>query len=295
MNSSRTAVVAASMCIAFATPPLAAQGMLDVPVRTTAGADAVRPGAAAVFWNPGAIALAGTRAEALLLDVRGPSATGLDGLALAGAVRVDSATTLAIGFRHSGIEEIGQTTDSPLGDGTSGTIDISEDLFVVAAARSLSPVLRVGAIVSYARSAEVLEADDVLEIGAGMSARLPALPGSSVGASVRGSEDGVRWLAGLSLAPDFARWSDWSIVGDYGAAGAPEYHGIAHRVTAGIRWSDRVGGAAGLAGEPGADGTTWTAVAGADLRLNRYVVGVVREQMPNGFGAVHTFRLSVGF
>jgi hypothetical protein len=248
-----------------------------------------------VFWNPGSIALTGTRAEALLLDIRGPSTTGLDGLALAGAIRVDSATTLAIGFRHSGIDEIGQTADSPLGDAAAGTIDISEDLFVVAAARRLSRAVRVGAIAGYARSAAVLQTDDLLEIGAGMSAHLPALLGSSVAAAARGSEDGVRWIAGVSLAPDFARWNAWSIVGDYGAAGAPEYPGVAHRITAGARWGDRVGASAGLAGEPGADGITWDAVAGGDLRLNRYVVGVVREQMPNGFGAVHTFRLSVVF
>lgn len=295
MNSSRAAILATCLSIAAATTPLAAQGILDVPVRTTAGADAVRAGAAAVFWNPGAIALTGPRAEVLLLDIRGPTTTGLDGLALAGAIRVDSTTTLAVGFRHSGIDEIGQTTDSPLGDGASTAIDVSEDLFVVAAARGIGGTVRIGVIAGYARSAAVLETDDVLEIGAGMSARLGTALGGTIAGAARGSGDGVRWIAGVSLAPPVARWNSWSVVGDYGAAGAPEYHGVAHRFTAGARWGERAGASAGIAGEPGADGTTWDAVAGADLRLDRYVIGIVREQMPNGFGAVHTFRLSVAF
>ena len=51
----------------------------------------------------------------------------------------------------------------------------------------------------------------------------------------------------------------------------------------------------GMSGEPDAGGRTWRPVAAASVRLSRYVLGVMREEMANDFGAVHALRFSVAF
>ena len=123
----------AAALVCGAAPPAAGQRLLDLEPRTSAGAEAAVAGAAAVFWNPAGIGALSRRAEASVVDVRGPESTGLGGLAFAAALRLDDRTTLALGFQHAGIEGIERTSDSPLPGLGEGIIDLSED--VLSAAR----------------------------------------------------------------------------------------------------------------------------------------------------------------
>jgi hypothetical protein len=52
---------------------------------------------------------------------------------------------------------------------------------------------------------------------------------------------------------------------------------------------------AGVLAEPGTDRTTVQPVVSADLRLGRYALGVLREALPNSFGAMYSYRLNVRF
>ena len=273
-----------------------AQRVLDLPLRTTAGADALASGPLAVFWNPAAIRVASARGEVTVVDVRGPQETGLAAFAVAGTWDLDPRTTLAVGFQHVGIDDIEETTTSPLpASGGSSLIEVAENVFAVAATHRAGEAVAIGAGVQYVRTAAALGGEDAVEIGAGAIVR-PALPLSPrVGAAARIDDEGATWNAGIELAPAAARAGGWVFRGAWGAGGSPRFHGIAHRVSAAADWTDRVSVSAGIAGEPGAAGRTWEPVASASLRLTRYTVSVLREDLPNGFGAVHAFRLSVAF
>jgi 23S rRNA (adenine2503-C2)-methyltransferase len=89
--------------------PAAGQRLLDLPVRTWAGADAVATGAVAAFWNPAGAGILTRRGEVLVVDVLAPEPTGMGGFALAAAWQVDSATTVALGYHHVGVDGILRT------------------------------------------------------------------------------------------------------------------------------------------------------------------------------------------
>lgn len=270
------------------------QRVLDFPVRSGGGSDALIRGPVAVFWNPGAVGIPAGRGEFVLLNVQGPSATSVDGVALASLVRLDERTTLGAGFRHIGLDEIPATSTSPLPDDVEGSLDIGESTFSIVAARTLGTDLVFGAGAHFTRAARDLNADDEVSVGAGFHR-----PGNDwtpgVGASARIGEEGTEWEAGLALAPSRATLGDGSFDVSYGISGSPRFEGLSHRAVVGASWSTRLRVSGGLAGEPGSDGHAWEPVLGVAVQLRRYSVGVLREALPNGVGAVHTFRLGVSF
>jgi hypothetical protein len=275
--------------------PIEAQRVLEMPARTGAGADALARGPIAVFWNPGAADAFTSRAEVTIMDVRGPAATGLDGTVLAAALRLDERTTLLLGYQNLRIDDIQRTTTSPLAEDGAAPLDLGENLFGAAAVRALGPRIAVGAGVQYLRGADAVGGDNAIEIGAGVSARLEHALRPRIGASVRTAEDGTFWTAGLELTPVGLERGDWSLGANYGASGSPQYHGLSHRVAASAVWRDLADLSVGVAGEPGLGGHTWDAVAGVAVRFGHFTVGVLRENLPNGIGAVHAFRLTTVF
>lgn len=285
---------ALALCFLACAAPLSAQRLLDLQVRTSALPEALSEGAGAVFWNPAAIVSFAGRAEALIVDLRGSRANGLDGTALAGAYRLDERTTFAAGYQHVGLDPIAQTSTSPLADPTAPEIDIGEHVFGAALARTLGPALSVGGIVRYARTAEIAGDEGVVEFGAGVYAQ-PDLPWEpAFAASARAEENGTMWNAAVAVTPPLSM-ADWRVALSLGTAGSPQVHGVSNRFAALLAWQDRLTLTGGLAGEPGADGRTWQPLASATLRLSRFAVGVLREQLPNDFGAMHALRFSVVF
>lgn len=275
----------------------AAQRVLDVPLRTGVGADALARGPVAVFWNPGSLGLPSGRGEALVVDARGPTATGLDGVALAGVYRLNDRTAVSGGFLHTGIDDIERTTTSPLPEDGATPIDLSEITFGIAAQRQLAASAAVGAVVRYTRAAEVVGGNDILAFGAGFRLAAPARSGfrPSVGAAAVLDRDGTDWFAGASVEQAIGPSARWVADAEYGVRGSPRFDGLEHRLAVSGTFRERVRVGAGIAVEPGADGRTIEPAGSVSLVISRYVVGLVREQLPNGLGAVHQFRFSVSF
>jgi hypothetical protein len=291
----------ASLCTAVAVLAwpacLAAQRVLDLPMRSRPGADALAAGAIAVFWNPGAIGVPAGRGEVVVLDVRGPPATSLDGLGVAGAIRLDERTSLGAGYQHIGIDDIEQTDDSPLPSDGTAALDISEHVLSLALVRMLGETLAVGAGAQYTQTADIVSDDDVVALTAGFhaTASLPAALLATVAAGARVEETGTDWFAGAAAERMLGPAGEWLASVEYGVTGSGRYRGVAHRAALGGGWREYVRMAAGVAGEPGAEGHTWKPVLGLGLRFSRYGLGVLREDMPNDLGAVYSFHLGVTF
>lgn len=275
--------------------PLRAQRILDLPMRAGPGADALAAGPLAVFWNPGSLGLPAGRGEALVMDVRGPASTGLDGVGLAGIVRLDPRTVVGFGFQHVGIGDIEETTTSPLTSDGAVPLDISENAFHFAALRVLGSGIGVGASVQYTRAAEIGGGDDVVGLGAGFRYGVAGGAGPTVAAGLRFEDTSTDWYAGVGMRRSIGTGGEWAAGADWGLAGSGRFAGVAHRIAASAVWQDRLNVAAGLAGEPGAEGRTWNPALGVSLQLSRYRIGVLREQLANGIGAVHSFRLDLAF
>jgi len=274
--------------------PASAQRLLDLPIRVWAGADAIATGAAAVFWNPAAAAALPRRGEVTIVDVLAPRPTGLGGFAAAGVVQIDSRTAMAAGYQHVGVEGILQTDDSPLAE-DAAPLDLGENGLVLAVSRSVLDRVHAGALVRYIRAAEIVEDRSVVEFGAGVFAR-PDLPGRPVvGAAVRTEAGGAAWMLGAKATPFGTPETDWRAGASWGIDGGPLRIGVSHRLAALAEWREYVTVSLGVAGEPDADGRTWRPMAAATLRLARYSLDVMREHMANDFGAIHSFRFTVGF
>ncbi len=273
---------------------LVAQRVLDLPVRGSGGPDVLARGPISVFWNPGGGRIPAQRGEALIVDVQGPNSTSLDGVALASVFRLDPSTAIGVGFRNVGLDQIPLTSTSPLPDDVEGTLDISETTLSVAATRIVGHSLTFGAGAHFTRAARALDARDEVEVGAGLrTAARNWMPG--FGASLGFGEQGTDWAVGAELAPAAAVVSGGNLSVSYGVAGSPWYHGLTHRIALGAEWASRVRLSAGIAGEPDVGGRSWDPVLGAAVEIQRYSVGVLREELGNGIGAVHTFRLGVTF
>jgi hypothetical protein len=273
----------------------AAQRLLDLNPRTSTGAESLAEGAPAVFWNPAGIGVLVGRGEASVIDVRGPESTGLGGLAIAAALRLDARTTAGLGFQHAGIDGIERTSDSPLPEDARGTIDLGEDALTAAVARDLGASLSIGVAVHYLRAADLVQVDDAVEFAAGMRFRpaLPLAPAVAIAAHVE--RDVARWRAGIEVAPLRMAGGDWTVTAGYGADAGGRATGVGHRVATAARYRDRALVSIGAVGGGVDEDFGWAPVASAELRLARYVVGILRESLANGFGAVHALRFSIRF
>lgn len=294
INLARTCLIALAAW-ASGLDAAAAQRVLDLPVRAAAGADALVTGPLAVFWNPGSIGLAAEHGEAMIMDVRGPSPTGLEGLAVLGMVRLDERTSLAAGFQHIGIEDIERTSTSPLPDGGVAPLDVSETTLSLAAFRAFRPTFGIGAGVHYQRGSSAIGADDVVALGAGFRWAQPTTFHPTLAAGVRIEDAGSEWFAGGGVRHAIPGNDDWVAGGEYGVGGSHRYHGISHRAAALVQWREIVRVSAGVVGEPGVGGHTWSPAMDLGIQIDRYRLGVLREQLANDIGAVHSFRFSIQF
>ena len=284
----------AATSLLFASPA-DAQRLLQLDPRVSAASEAVITGSAAVFWNPASIMVLERRAEATVIEVRAPESTGLGGMAASVSVRLDSLTAVALGFVHVGIDGIERTSESPLPGQAEGTFDLAEDVLSAAVTRQVREGLVFGLGLHYIRAADVDRIDDAFELGAGVDYRssLPLTP--TFAFAMRLEEDRAAWLAGIELTPIREPDGEWLVTASYGAAGGGHRRDVGHRVAAGAHWNERIAVSAGFAGDPDGDGVSWAPVASAELRLSRYGLGVLRESLPNDFGAVYALRFTVQF
>ena len=272
--------------------PAAGQRLVDDwLVRTGAGPDALQAGATAAFWNPAGAAEQRGRGSLLVLELLAPDATGVDGLAFSGGWRLDDRTTLAAGYQHLGIAGIDYTETSPEG-GTR--LDVAQDLFAASAARRLTSRLVVGAGAQYLHSSEALGEEDQLGIGAGARLLAPLPVPVTLAGYTYSVRERMTWGVGVEVAPELAA-GGWRGAANVGVSGGHGVRGTSYRAGVLLSWHELLELGGSLVGEPDAAERQWDPVVSGVVRLSRYELGVVREWLPNSFGAVHTFRFGIAF
>jgi hypothetical protein len=267
------------------------------PVRTSAGPDALHRGVEAVYWNPAAIHTRGYRGEGMITDQRTPEAIGVGGFSAAFAWRLDPRTTVGAGYQRVSIDDIGETSESPLPDpGIPATFSIAEDQVALGASHVVSEFVTVGAGFRYDRSDEAGFSQSTTSLTGGLLMR-PTLSGierfaPAAGASIVGRRDGIRWSGGVDFALPLVRDFDTRIgYGLRGGDGLPEPE---HRVGLTTSWRTLATATVGvMSGSSGGSGA-WELTFGGSLRFSRYELGVLREALANDFGAAYAFRLRVG-
>ncbi len=295
MRLSNAAPLAALLLIASGARSAAAQRVIDWNIRTTAGAEAVVSGAAAVFWNPAAAGAVAGRGEALVLDLEGPEATGLRGLAGAGVVRLPRGATLGLGYEHLGIADIQRTDTSPLNT-DADVISVAEDRFTAVASEPVAPGVWFGAMAQYARADEAVQVENQASFGAGAFVRPAVALRPSLGAAaftLPGT--GARWAVGGEADVPGTTKLPVDVRVSYGVSGTHGPNAVTHRIAGVVGWRGRALLSVGAAAEPSAGGRSWQPMASADLRIARYILGVTREQLSSGFGDTYSFRIGVTF
>jgi hypothetical protein len=285
-----TRVLGPALAVMLAAAPASAQGLIDWRPRTQLRPDVLATGAAAAFWNPAASRPPG-RGELIAVDLDVP--TGLRGIAAAGALALTSRITIAAGYENLRLEEIDRTSTSPLPDPGGNGLDVSEHVFTSGAAWAVHPSFTAGLAARYVRRAALLGGGG----GAGVTAGGVYAPASRFaprfGGTLDADADGLNWAAGAEFSP-LAVAGGAALTLGYGLDASPAT-GMAQRVAAGVLWREFAGFTAALLGEPESGGTSWHPAAEASVQLRRYGLGFAHERLPNGFGGVNTFRLSIRF
>ena len=289
--------IAALTALACAPAPAAAQTVLDWPLVLEARPGPLVAGAGAVLGNPAGTAELNARAEGLVSDLETPSEMGLSALSLAGAVRLFEGWSVSVAYRHIGLGDMLRTDGPPVGgpgDQPTPTFEVAEDVYTVGvavrarefgagfAARLDTPAEGLGGGRSWAGTGGVVYTPTLGAVALRVAATMevdrddPSFAGALEGAAPLLLEDRLR----LALA--------------YGL-NQPGPIGVEHSiVTTGV-WRGLTEIQVGAVGHPGADDTAWAPLLAALLHLGRYRVGIVREHLPNGFGAAMHYRLSVVF
>ncbi len=284
-------------CTSLSSSALAQRVFDEWPVRSGAGPDALLRGVEAVYWNPAAISTRTYRGEAFIADQRTPDIIGVNGFAGALAWRLDARTTIAAGYQHVGIDDIGETSESPLPDaGVAPTFSIGEDQIHFGATHALNEGLRAGAGFRYDRSNETGINESSTSLIAGFlfsptNALISGVTPSAGGALVAGG-DGLRWSGGVDFA--LSQLQDFNTRIGYGVRGGEGLAGPEHRVGVTAVWRQMLAASVGAMSGSAGEGRSWEATVGASLRVNRYELGVLREALANDFGAAYSFRLRLG-
>ncbi|MGQ0560576.1 MAG: hypothetical protein ACT443_01730 [Gemmatimonadota bacterium] len=269
-----------------------AQRVLDWPLRTNAGPEAVTRGVEAAFWNPAAIATGSTRGEVIIADQRAPSAIGVGGFAAAASWRLDARTTVGAGYQRVSIDDIGATSTSPLPDAGETTFSVGEDQIAIGVSHALGANLIAGGGVRYDRSDELGFNESTTSLSAGFIF-VPALPLRPVlGASVLTRSGGVRYSGGVEVSSSPGR--NFDVRGGWGVRGGENAVAVEQRVGATVTWRTLVAVTAGVATADAGTERSYEPVVGASLRVSRYEIGVLRENLASDFGAAYSFRFKVG-
>lgn len=284
----------ATLGVALLVPGSArAQQALDWPVRAEARPEALAAGAAALLWNPARAVPDTGRVELAVLDLSPPDATGVSGIAVVAAARLRGGWVVGAAYQHTGAGDMTWTDGPPVG--VSGPeFEVAEDLFAVGGSLHSPMGWSAGATLRFLHPSEELGESDVWQstLGAAYEADVGPIA-LTAGATALAARDRVTFGGGVEAAPRTPPLPvDLSLA--WGAAERQSI-GVAHRIVARGVWRRIVEVQAGAAIEPGAVGHTVAPTASADVRLGRYVLGVVREQLPNGFGGVMHYRLSLSF
>jgi hypothetical protein len=267
-----------------------AQRLLDWPVRAGVEAEAVVSGAASVFWNPAVVGLLEGRGEALVLDIRGPRAAELNGLAVAAAVKLTARTGLIAGYHHLGVSGMSRTTTSP--ETIHAELEVGEDVFRLGAARAVGDRAWAGLVVEHWRSGPGGAGS---RIGAGAAYRGESSWQPTLAAAAYTGRGSPRWLLGAEVKRPAGAAPALQLGGSYGLNGDGRLSAPAHRGTLTAEWRGRASLSAGVTAEPNGETIHWEPLMSGRLMLGSYALSVTREALPSDFGAAYYFGLVVGF
>jgi hypothetical protein len=246
-----------------------------------------------VLGNPAGLTLPHTRAEALVSDLETPDAMGLRALTAAGAVRVHGAWTVGAAYRHLGVGDMLRTDGPPLGP-NEPTFEVAEDVYAVGVGY-LAGLLAAGASIRLDTPAEELGGDATWSgrLGASLAPRLPFV-GLQLAGAVELADDDPSFAGAAEVSAPPLLDERLALALAYGV----QQHaplGVAHSLVASGVWRGVAELQIGTSAQPGAGDAAWVPLLAGLLHLGRYRVGVVREHLPNGFGAAMHYRLSVVF
>ncbi|MEO5511351.1 MAG: hypothetical protein ABIS27_12035, partial [Longimicrobiales bacterium] len=170
---------------------------------------------------------------------------------------------------------------------------IGQDLFALAASHVVSR-MTVGANALLARGSDILNVPTSTRLGIGVQLELPFSVPVTLAGSAQSEDSNVLWSGAARMSPALP-FKDWTVSAAYGATGGSIRPGVTHRVTAHGTWRGLFAVEGGAVSETESGGRSTTAIGSIGVTLNRYELGVVRESLANGFGAVHTFRIGILF
>lgn len=284
---------AAALLSVLVAAPAGAQAVLDWPLVLEARPAPLITGSGALLTNPAGVAALDQRAEGLVSDLETPDEMGLRALTIAGAVRLLERWTVGAAYRHIGVGDMLRTDGPPLGD-SPRPLEIGEDVFALGVGVRFGDVT-AGAAGRLDTPAEDLQGDESWAgtLGAGYA---PALP---IGAlrlaaslEVEEEERAIAFAAEAGAPPLLD--GRLALAFAWGAAQHGPL-GLSHSVVGSGTWRGLAELQVGASGQPGAAEREWVPLLAALLHLGRYRLGVVREHLPNGFGAATHYRLSVAF
>lgn len=271
-------------------PGVGAQVLFDWPVRSAAAPEALLTGAPALLWNPAGAAPTQHRDPQLwVVHIDGPDASGLQGLAAAAAFDVPVAGRIGVTYQHLGVPDIPRTTDSP--EPEPGTLTVTEDLAVLSMAGGLTERGALGASLRVMRGTVGSDRRTRVSVDVGARTRLGGRATPGVGLVLRSVGTRTEGLFGVDAGLPLP-WDRLSLRGGYGLQAPLSSVEPTHEISLRGRWEERlVFGAAALS-HPDA---SWTGLFEFRLEIGRYSLAVVREGLPNAFGAAHFFQMTIDF
>lgn len=284
---------ALALLLANAAPPAAAQTVLDWPLLLEARPVPLVTGAGGVLGSPAGLAFLAPRAEGLVSDLETPEVMGLRAVTLAAALRVYDGWTVGAAYRHIGLGDMLRTDGPPMG-GVVVPFEVGEDVFALAVGRRFGP-LAAGASARLDAPAADLGGDDAWSgtVGATYAPTLPVVA-LRMGGMLELGRDDARLAAAAELAVPPLLANRLTLAVAYGTRDTGTL-GFSHTVVATGIWQGTFELQMGVDAQPGAHGTTLAPAMAALVHVGRYDLGIVREALPNDFGAALHYRLGVSF
>ncbi len=273
------------------------QELVDWTVRTRAEPEALATGTEAVFWNPAGIGALSGRGEAVVAALQSSDDLGLKGFAASGAWRLPrGGTAVALGYQHFGIDNIERTGVEPPDGGTADLMGVGEDRLTLGAAQPFGRHGSVGGLVEYDRSDSGAGIQTGFTFGAGVLLRGGGRFQPELGAAGIALSGSTRWRTGVGALLPLSASVPATVRVSYGITGQSDRPGRpAQRLALTGDWREHVIlSVAGLA-EKSDGSVAYTPEALAEFHVGRYLLGVVYDALPNGFGAATSVHLGMRF
>ena len=291
-----TTIAAAGLALACAPTGAAAQAVLDWPLALEARPVVLVTGSGAALGNPAGLTGMVGRAEGLVSDLETPDEMSLHALSLAGSVRLFGGWVMGVGYRHIGVDEMLRTDGPPVGNDElpTPTLEVAEDVYSLGIAVSRRGI-SAGIAGRLDTPADELGGERAWA-GTGGISFVPPLERVPVriAASMEVDEDDPAFAGALEVGAPLLLQERLRLALAYGARRDGPL-GLEHAVVGSGVWRGvaelQIGGVA----HPGITDVAWVPLVAGLVHLGRYRLGIVREHLPNGFGAAMHYRLSVVF